>query len=258
MTSTAEHADPARIRPHADPRTRHMSGFTAHGYVPFDVPFISEIVPGLWQGGVENGLILPDFIRHHVSLYSPEKYRIRHKLASTLEVRMTDGTGEDMSQVPAIAAWVNACRADGPALVSCQAGLNRSGLIVATALMLGGMTADSAIALLREKRSPACLCNPAFEEWLRDRDNTTSGLLAPLASLWPGGSPRYGPIAVRACNTLMRAGLKTVGEVAACTEDDLLGIRNFAHGQLREVQRVLADAGLSLAGDPGRHQGGTP
>jgi len=62
---------------------------------------------------------------------------------------------------------VNACREDGPTLVHCQAGLNRSSLVAARALVLGGMTADDAIALIREKRSPACLCNPAFERWLR-------------------------------------------------------------------------------------------
>ena len=29
------------------------------------------------------------------------------------------------------------------------------------------MTAADAIALIREKRSPACLSNPSFERWLR-------------------------------------------------------------------------------------------
>jgi protein-tyrosine phosphatase len=255
MTDTAERADPTRIKPHADPRTRRMSGFTAHGYVPFDVPFISEIAENLWQGGCENGLVLPNFIKHLVSLYPWEKYRVRYELASTLYVRMTDSTDQDPGQIPVIAAWVNACRATGPVLVHCQAGLNRSSLVTATALMLGGMTADSAIALLREKRSPACLCNPAFEEWLRSRDEP-SPLLAPLESLWPDRAP--GPIATRTRNSLRRAGFKTVGELAACTPDDLLDLRHFGHGQLREVQRVLDGAGLSLAGYPGQQQGETP
>jgi hypothetical protein len=30
------------------------------------------------------------------------------------------------------------------------------------------MSADEAITLIREKRSPPCLCNPAFERWLRE------------------------------------------------------------------------------------------
>jgi hypothetical protein len=66
---------------------------------------------------------------------------------------------------------VTARRKTGPCLVHCQAGLNRSSLVVARVLMLEGATADEAIGLLREKRSPACLCNPAFEEWLRARDS---------------------------------------------------------------------------------------
>jgi protein-tyrosine phosphatase len=63
--------------------------------------------------------------------------------------------------------WVNACRAAGPTLVHCQAGLNRSSLVIARALILSGMPSVAAIALIREKRSPACLSNPSFERWLR-------------------------------------------------------------------------------------------
>ena len=67
----------------------------------------------------------------------------------------------------AIATWVNTCRETAPTLVHCQAGLNRSSLVAARALVLGGRTPDEAITLIRRKRSPACLCNPAFERWLR-------------------------------------------------------------------------------------------
>ncbi len=65
-----------------------------------------------------------------------------------------------------IAAWVNASRDDGPTLVHCQAGLNRSSLVVGRALMLGGMAPRAAVDLIREKRSPVCLSNPSFEKWL--------------------------------------------------------------------------------------------
>jgi hypothetical protein len=62
--------------------------------------------------------------------------------------------------------WVNLCRTTGPVLVHCQAGLNRSSLVAARALMLDGRTAGDAIRTVREKRSPACLCNRAFEDYL--------------------------------------------------------------------------------------------
>jgi protein-tyrosine phosphatase len=160
-------ADPTRIRMTADPRTRRMSGVAIHGCIPFDVPFMTEIAPNLWQGGCEDGLVLPKAIRHLVSLCPWESYDVRHDLASSVSVRMLDGRGQDMGLIPELARWVNACRVSGPVLVHCQAGLNRSSLVVASALMLEGRTADEAIALIREKRSPACLCNPDFEEWLR-------------------------------------------------------------------------------------------
>lgn len=240
---TAASIDPTRIAIGTDPRTRRMTGITAHGFIPFDVPFISEIAPDLWQGGCETGLVLPEHVKHLVSLYPWEKYQVRHRLRSEVYVRMLDSTEQDAAQIPALAAWVNICREDGPVLVHCQAGLNRSSLVTATALMLDGMSADAAIALIREKRSPACLCNPAFEEWLRSR-TAAAGLDAPLADLWPDASP--GPIANRTRNSLIRAGFKTIGELTAITAADLLEFRNFGHGQLREVQRVLSDAGLRL------------
>jgi protein-tyrosine phosphatase len=110
--------------------------------------------------------VLPRFIRHLVSLYPWEHYTVRHDLGSRLEVRMYDSIDQSFGQLDGIAGWVNVCRTDGPTLVHCQAGLNRSSLVVARALILDGMTARDAIDLVREKRSPVCLCNPSFEKWL--------------------------------------------------------------------------------------------
>jgi protein-tyrosine phosphatase len=202
-------ADPTRIAIDTDPRTCRMTGVTAHGLIPFDVPFITEIAPGLWQGGCTTGLILPRHIKHVVSLYPWERYKARHGLASETYVRMLDSTQQATAQVPLLAAWVNLCRKDGPTLVHCQAGLNRSSLVAAMALMLEGATADAAIALIREKRSPACLCNPAFEEWLREKPvpppralMTTSEVAAMTAATPqdrapltpPGSAPAGAPI----------------------------------------------------------------
>jgi protein-tyrosine phosphatase len=238
-------ADPTRIALRTDPRNLRMTGTTAHGFIPFDVPFISEIAPGLWQGGCTNGLVLPDHIRHLVSLYPWESYTVMHELDSAVAVRMHDSTEQALEQVPVLGAWVNACRKSGPVLVQCQAGLNRSSLVTAMALMLSGITADAAIALIREKRSPACLCNPMFEEWLRNyKDAAPVSLMAPLGALWPDGPGSA--IGTRTLNRLRRQQFRTVGELAACKPDDLLGLHDFGHGQLREVERVLAAAGLQL------------
>ena len=158
--------DPTKIDIQFDPQRQHMVGISAHGLMHFDVPFISEILPDLWLGGCEDGLILPGFIEHLVSLYPWETYTVRHDLGSSLEVRMYDSVDQAFHQVDSIAAWVNSCREFGPTLVHCQAGLNRSSLVVGRALILSGMPAADAIALIREKRSPACLSNPSFERWL--------------------------------------------------------------------------------------------
>lgn len=172
-TAPAEgpHPDPTRIDIAVDPTCQRMVGVTAHGLHEFDVPFVSEIADNLWLGGCEDGLVLPDFIDHVVSLYPWESYEVRHPLRSRTEVRMLDSVDQGFEQVDDLAAWVNECRATGPVLVHCQAGLNRSSLVAARALMLAGSTADDAIATIRKRRSPACLCNPSFERWLRALDD---------------------------------------------------------------------------------------
>jgi protein-tyrosine phosphatase len=160
--------DPTKIDIKFDPTSKRMVGIARHGNTPFDVPFISQIGYNLWQGGCENGLVLPTFIKHLVSLYPWEHYTIKHELSSAMSVTMYDSLEQNTEEVDAIATWVNVCRKTAPVLVHCQAGLNRSSLVAARALMLSGKSADEAIKILREKRSPACLCNPAFEQYLRD------------------------------------------------------------------------------------------
>lgn len=164
MTITA---DPTAFAITFDPRERRMSGYTAHKHMFFDVPFMTEVADNLWVGGCQNGLVLPRNISHLLSLYKWERYTVNHRLRTRHEVTMYDSLDQAMGQVDRWARWVNARRRTGEVLVHCQAGLNRSNLITARALMLGGMSADDAIALVREKRSPAALCNQAFEDYLR-------------------------------------------------------------------------------------------
>lgn len=53
-------------------------------------------------------------------------------------------------------------------LVHCQAGLNRSSLVVARVLMdKYGMEPDEAIDHIRSNRSPLCLCNDTFRQYLK-------------------------------------------------------------------------------------------
>jgi protein-tyrosine phosphatase len=80
---------------------------------------------------------------------------------------MYDSLDQATGQIDRWARWVNARRRTGPVLVHCQAGLNRSSLVVGRALMLDGMSAPEAIWHVRKMRSPACLCNQTFEDYLR-------------------------------------------------------------------------------------------
>lgn len=159
--------DPTAIPIQFDPTEQRMVGTAIHGNTPFDVPFISEIAENLWQGGCQNGLVLPNFIGYVVSLYPWESYNILNG-ALRFEIQMYDSLDQKTDDVDAIAEVVNNLRKRGVVLVHCQAGLNRSSLIAARALMLEeGMSADAAIKLIRDKRSQACLCNPEFEKYLR-------------------------------------------------------------------------------------------
>jgi len=158
--------DPTAFEIDFDPLVQRMSGVAIHGNVPFDVPFISELDDNLWQGGCEYGLILPTHIQHLLSLYPWEKYTIEHEMLSEKYVEMYDSESQAFDQVIELAREVNENRKTGPVLVHCQAGLNRSSLVAATALVLDGVPARDAVAQIRDRRSPACLCNPSFENWL--------------------------------------------------------------------------------------------
>jgi protein-tyrosine phosphatase len=51
-------------------------------------------------------------------------------------------------------------------LIRCQAGLNRSGLVMALVLIREGYTPADAVRLIRKNRSSYALCNDKFLEWL--------------------------------------------------------------------------------------------
>lgn len=158
--------DHTRLNLSTDPGTRRITGWTNHGHLRIDVPFVSQIKGNLWQGGCEDGMVLPRHFRHLISLYQWEEYTVNHGLDSRLVVEMYDDVDQTFGQVDALARWVKNCVAHGPTLVHCQAGLNRSSLVAGRTLTMMGYTGKQAIKLLRENRSEACLCNPAFETWL--------------------------------------------------------------------------------------------
>jgi len=149
-----------------DPFQVHERGFTNHKGLRIDCPYISEIAPNLYMGGTSSQLVLPSVIDYYLTLYPWASYQIRHELEEHEIVTMYDSLDQALDQILEWAQWVHERRKLGNVLVTCQAGLNRSGIIVAAALHLDGMPPQDAIALLRDKRSPAVLCNQAFEDWV--------------------------------------------------------------------------------------------
>ena len=162
--------DPTAIPIEFDPLIQRMRGRAIHGNTLFDVPFISHIEGNLYVGGCQDGLILPENIKHVVSLYPWERYEL-HDEADRIEIEMYDGDNDSNDPFLLARDKVLAALPDGPTLVHCQAGLNRSNVVAALVLMKLGRTAGGAISLLREKRSPAVLCNRDFEDWLRRQES---------------------------------------------------------------------------------------
>lgn len=150
----------------ADLTTHHIEGIARMGNTPFKVPLFSHIDGNLWTGGCPR-IKAPAHFKFIVSLYPWEPYEIHQHQCCTQAYLFDHGAIPDIELMEILAAHVNACRAAGPTLVHCQAGLNRSALVAGLALVRGGLTRPAdAIRLLREKRCDAVLCNQNFEQWL--------------------------------------------------------------------------------------------
>lgn len=153
-----------------DPRNQRIYGVTNHRHLRIDVPVITDITDTLWMGGVLDGLVLPREVRHLVTLYPWERYRGREQLESEVVIRLFDDAANfDPQPYLELADWVAHRSAQGVTLVHCQAGLNRSGLVTGLALVNQGYSGEAALALLRDRRGPAVLCNPTFEAFLLSR-----------------------------------------------------------------------------------------
>jgi protein-tyrosine phosphatase len=151
----------------------------------------NELRPHLWMGGHywtdpagELQLaVVADQFDLVVSLFVQPGHGpapgVEHRV---LEIPDGPLTAAQIDQVAALAEFTAAAVADGrTTLVRCHAGLNRSGLVAAQALVHLGMSAGNAITLLRRRRSPFALHNVMFEEYLRTGLDVAS-LLAGLDS----------------------------------------------------------------------------
>lgn len=162
-------ADAASIQ--TDLESHHIEGYAIADPQrrKFSMPLISHIEDNLWTGGCIDKARLPDDFAWVVSLYPWEQFTLGPD-TQRIEIEMYDHDGmPDLTLLHQTAEAVVLAVAEGKTLVHCQAGLNRSGLVAALALVKMGRTPDEAIDLLRAKRGPVVLCNRTFVTWLREQ-----------------------------------------------------------------------------------------
>jgi hypothetical protein len=126
---------------------------------------VSFIADNLWVGGCPTGRV--DEYTAILDLWGYGDYVCSEAVDRRKQRLLDIDEMPDLDLVHELAEWVNQKRLIGPTLVHCQAGLNRSGLVAALALIKSGMTSDAAISLLRTQRDEYVLCNQTFEIWLR-------------------------------------------------------------------------------------------
>lgn len=165
-----------------DPGCVHCEGTGNLRYVPWAHSAWSEVVPYLWVGAhryardvsgyacvdvTPESLALAQF-DVVVSLYrencDPPATVEHHEFLFEDDPRFPL-VGEPLEKVHALATLVReAVEARRKVLVRCHAGMNRSSLVAALALIQMGRTPQSAIELIRLNRTRFALFNPRYVE----------------------------------------------------------------------------------------------
>lgn len=138
----------------------------------------SEILPGLWQGGTDDNdwmeakvygkpFIDPTDFDTVVTLFAdarPVGWFVRELRYGFWDHDMRDFDPTDLFDLVKLAHadW----KRGKQVLVRCQAGWNRSGLVMALILIREGYKPEHAIELIRARRSSFALCNRDFARWL--------------------------------------------------------------------------------------------
>ncbi|WP_171118294.1 MULTISPECIES: dual specificity protein phosphatase family protein [unclassified Streptomyces] len=141
-----------------------------------DMPW-NEIVPGLWMGGHEfkghSGQLEFAVVRGEFDLVQTLLRLPGHGPDPGVDHQVwpiPDGPLDGTQLAGVIRLAEAACDAldrGRRVLVRCYHGYNRSGLVIAHALMRRGRSAESAIRLIRARRSPWALHNELFVAYLR-------------------------------------------------------------------------------------------
>ena len=137
----------------------------------------NEVVPGLFMGGHDvraqspSACIVTDEFDLVVSLTAREGYGPAPDVEHVV-VRLADAVLDptNAARVRELGALVATAVRDGrQTLVRCSGGLNRSGVVVAEALVQLGHTPEEAVRAVRAARGPWALTNPGFVSYLSRR-----------------------------------------------------------------------------------------
>ena len=142
-----------------------MSWVTATPAFTFDA-----VIPGLYQGDFPAGTVDWSRFDDVVSLTIEDVPGVRLQVGGLrMHVPIWDDEMVDPTGVRTAARTVaERVTAGKRVLVHCSAGLNRSGVVSARALMFMGVPVAEAIAKVRSARGPYALSNPDFVAWLHE------------------------------------------------------------------------------------------
>ncbi|MBD0689230.1 protein phosphatase [Streptomyces sp. CBMA123] len=136
----------------------------------------NEVLPGLWMGGHHftppGGELEPAVARGEFDLVVSLFTRPGHGPAPGVEHIVREVPDQPLSPGQLLAVQeaadltAAAVRRGRRTLVRCHSGYNRSGLVVAQALVGLGHDPAEAVRLIRERRSPWALNNPVFVDYL--------------------------------------------------------------------------------------------
>lgn len=140
----------------------------------------SEILPNLFisgtldedvvqRGKTSRALTEPSPFDSVVCMYghaNPIGYYVREQRFGIADAELDEASKPEIIQ---LADWLHSEWKQGKSVAGkCQAGLNRSSLIVALVLLKEGYTATEAIELIRKKRSQYALFNNHFVEFIHE------------------------------------------------------------------------------------------
>ena len=140
----------------------------------------SEILPNLFisgtldedvvqRGKTSRALSEPSPFDSVVCMYghaNPIGYYVREQRFGIADAELDDASKPEILQ---LADWLHSEWKQGKSVAGkCQAGLNRSSLIVALVLLKEGYTATEAIELIRKQRSQYALFNNHFVEFIHE------------------------------------------------------------------------------------------